>query len=692
MKFRFLGLALLFMAGPLTHINAQEGDTAKIYNLKDVVVSATKTGREILQTPVRISNIPIQSIKSAPVLNADDILKGVSGLVVTRNMGIFDKHSSVSARGVGKEQARTLILIDGVPINKLSTGSANFGMINQSLLQSVEVVKGPNSNIFGGNAMGGSVNYITRDINDGLRANIQTDYGSFNTIGTRAFSSYGKGGFFAGVSGFLRKSDGYNPATEIDSATINMSLDEKNGGVVLGYGNKKFGVIKAEFNYTDALRGKGERMYASNGIVDGYNHYVNRNYKLSWNSSAGNSSFNVTGYISTEDYSEIKWKGSDIYDVIVDRSDYGAWASYSYSGLKNNPFSAGLEFKGGAVDGRDVYRTSTDRVINGGKSNSLALFIQDEISLADGRLLILPSLRGERVWISEGGFRIEGGTSITNFLKPYTGDLDNSVWNSISPKLAARWLMGGGSRVYASASRGFRPGSLEDMTRTGSISGGVILANTSLRPEFINTYEAGGDFKLADGLHISPSLYYSLGTDFHYAVNTGQTIRIGNKNRPLMSMQNVGKVEIMGGEADVNYSPVAGLDLSANYTYTHSKIVEYSVNQQAGNTDITGKYLTYTPEHTVNGALTWRNRYLNINIMYRHMSSQYMNSLNLPDDERGVNNIPALDFVDAKVWRGLGSHLVLSAGATNLFNKRYVDSSGMNSIGRFLFLQLTVNI
>ena len=69
-----------------------------------------------------------------------------------------------------------------------------------------------------------------------------------------------------------------------------------------------------------------------------------------------------------------------------------------------------------------------------------------------------------------------------------------------------------------------------------------------------------------------------------------------------------------------------------------------------------------------------------------------MNSLNLPDDARGVNNIPALDYVDLKVWRGIGNHFVLSAGATNLFGKRYIDSSGMNSLGRFLFLQLTVNI
>jgi len=680
------------MASPLMHLNAQEGDTAKMYNIKDVVVSATKTGREILQTPVRISNIPVQSIRSASVMNSDDILKGVSGLLVTRNMGIFDKHATVSARGVGKEQARTLILVDGIPINKLSTGSANFGMINQAVLERVEVVKGPNSNIFGGNAMGGSVNYISKDVRNGFRTHLQTEYASFNTIGTRISTTYGNRGFFAGVSGFFRKSDGYNPSETIDSTTINMSLDEKNGGIIVGYRGDKFGTIKAELNYTDALRGKGERLFSAGGVIDAVNHYVNKNYRVTWNKVSGNSSMSATGYLSTEDYSEIKWKGTDIFDVIVDRKDYGAWLSYSYSGIKNNTVSAGFEFKGGSVDGKDIYRTSTDRVINRGESNSASIFIQDEILLAGGRLLILPSLRGEMVWIRDGGFYIEGGPAITNFLKPYTGDLGNSSWSSLIPKLAARWSLGERSRIYASASRGFRPGSLEDMTRTGSISGGVILANTSLRPEYINTYEAGGDFRIAENLYLSPSVYYSLGTDFHYAVNTGETIRIGNKNRPLMSMQNVGKVEIAGAEADLNYSPAVGLDLSLNYTFTNSKIVEYDINPAAGSTDISGKYLTYTPKHMINGSLTWRNRFVSLNAIYRYTSSQFMNSLNLPNDDRGVNVIPALNYVDLKVWRGIGSHLVVSAGATNLFNQRYVDSSGMLSLGRFLFLQLTVNI
>ena len=692
MNSKNLGLALLFMVCPLLNLNAQEGDTTKFYNLKDVVVSATKTGRQILLTPVRISNIPLQSIKSSAVMNSDDILKGVSGLLVTRNMGIFDKHATVSARGVGKEQARTLILIDGMPINKLSTGSANFGMINPAVIERVEFLKGPNSNIFGGNAMGGSVNYISREIKEGFRTHLQSEYASFNTIGTRVFTSYGKNGFFAGVSGFARKSDGYNPSESVDSTTTKMSLDEKNAGIIIGYSNDLTGTIKAEFNYTDALRGKGERLFSEKGLIDAVNHYINKNYRISWTKAAANSTMSASGYISTEDYSEIKWKGSDIFDVVVDRGDYGAWVSYSYSGIKNNMLSAGVEFKGGYVNGRDVYRTSKDRVINKGKSNSASIFIQDEILLAGERLMLLPSLRGEMVWIRDGGFFIEGGTSITTFLKPYEGELENSTWSSLSPKLAARWLIGEGSRVYASASRGFRPGSLEDMTRTGSISGGVILANTKLKPEFINTYEAGGDFKIFDRLYFSPSVYYSLGTDFHYAVNTGETIRIGNKNRPLMSMQNVGKVEIKGVEADLNYTPVIGLDLNVNYTFTNSKIVDYEVNTDAGNTDITGKYLTYTPKHMLNASVTWRNRILSLNATCRHTSSQFMNSLNLPDDDRGVNIIPALNYLDLKVWRGIGSNLVISAGATNLFNQQYTDSSGMLSIGRFLFLQLTVNI
>jgi outer membrane receptor protein involved in Fe transport len=354
-----------------------------------VVVSATKSEREVLLTPVRISSVPIQSIRSAPLLSSEDIIKGVSGLVVSRTLGIFDKNASVTARGLGKEQARTLIMIDGIPINKASTGSANFSMINTALIDRVEVVKGPNSNIFGGNAMGGSVNFITREPSEGFRSFIQTDYGSFNTVGTKVSATYSDKGFFAGASAFARKSDGYNPYDDTDSSTIAATLSEKSAGAFAGYRFGGNNVLKAEFNITDALRGKGERLYTGSGVVDGTNHYTNRNYRLSYSGKSGASDWNLTAFLSTENYSEIKWKGSDIFDVIVDRKDYGVWASYSYTGVKNHSIGAGIEYKGGFVDGADDYRTSTDVVINRGKSNGFSLYVLDEISLMGGRITIV---------------------------------------------------------------------------------------------------------------------------------------------------------------------------------------------------------------------------------------------------------------------------------------------------------------
>ena len=692
MNFKTTRLFAFFVLTPLCGAFAQQGDTAKIFNLNDVVVSATKTSRELIKTPVRITSIPIQSIRSNSILNADDILRGVSGMFVTRNFGIFDKHASVNGRGVGKEQARTLIMIDGVPINKTSTGSANFAMINTALIDRVEVVKGPNSNIYGGNAMGGTVNYITKEVNDGFRAFVQSDFGSFNTVGTRANVTLKKGKFYLGLNGFARKSDGYNSSNKPDSTTINLTLNEKSAGAVAGYRINENNTLKVDFNITDALRGKGERFYSPSGVIDGVNHYINSNYRLSYSGKEGSSSWNFTSFLSTEKYSEIKWKGSDIFDVDVNRSDYGAWLSYNYEGIKNNSIGAGIEFKGGKVEGRDIYRTSTDVVINKGNSNSVSLYLLDEINLLSDKLTIIPSLRGDFVWFNNGGFSIEGGTSITSYLNPYTGSLNNANWQALSPKLALRYGLGEKSRVYASASRGFRPGTLEDMTRTGAISGGVILANTALKPEHINTYEAGGDFTVARSLTISPSVYYSKGSDFHYAVNTGEKIKMGNKYRPLLSMQNIGKVEIYGGEIDVNYSPVKGLDIFANYSYTHSRIVDYKANPLFGDVDITGKYLTFTPKHMVNSGVTWRNGIVNITAVYSHLSSQYMDSQNSPDTDKYINNIPAYGIFNMKIWHTFNSMFTLNLGANNLFNKRYQDASSQYSIGRYIYTQLNISL
>ena len=142
--------------------------------------------------------------------------------------------------------------------------------------------------------MGGTVNYITKEVTDGFRSFVQSDFGSFNTVGTRANVTFKKGKLFLGLNGFARKSDGFNPSNKPDSTTTNLTLNEKNAGVFAGYNINENNIIKVDFNITDALRGKGERIYSPSGVIDGVNHYINSNYRISYSGKKEFSSWNFT--------------------------------------------------------------------------------------------------------------------------------------------------------------------------------------------------------------------------------------------------------------------------------------------------------------------------------------------------------------------------------------------------------------
>jgi iron complex outermembrane recepter protein len=65
-------------------------------------------------------------------------------------------------RGLGSEPGRSLILMDGVPINKGETGEVNWNRIDIDEVQRLEIFKGPGSSVYGNNAMGGVINIISR--------------------------------------------------------------------------------------------------------------------------------------------------------------------------------------------------------------------------------------------------------------------------------------------------------------------------------------------------------------------------------------------------------------------------------------------------------------------------------------------------------------------------------------------------
>lgn len=688
-KLLVLGLILYAAVDPLSAQKLQnekyEKDSLRIYNMDEVVVTATRVQQELKKIPQRINVVPIYRMQSNPVISVDDVLNQISGITMNRTNGFLSKKSVVSLRGMGFEQGRTLVLIDGIVANKASTGGVNFNQFNPYIVERIEIVKGPGSSLYGGNSMGGTINIINRIPQKKMEGNASFRWGEMGTYATNATIGGKEKQFYYLLNGYYQKSNGYNsmPEADRDSSTIASNLNEFGFNGNMGIGITKDQILEITAAYYNGLRGNGSRYFYKDpykGSLNLFNHYKEQSYRLLYKGKTNEWNWKLSGAFGQEDYLEKKSKGSDLYDIDCIRRDWSAWGNAHYEIMPDNLLGFGVEVKGGYVDGQDRYVTATDVVINRGKNTLFGFWAQDEISLLDDRMKIIPSLRYDFAHLHDAGFYIENPTSVTNIYEPYTGKLTGKSWHALSPKLSILYRFDDYNRIFANTGWGFRPGTLENMTRTGPISGGVVVANPNLKPEKIQTTEIGGDWYFLNRFTLSPSAYFSAGRNFIYNVNTGKTILMGKKERPLLLTSNIAKVHIFGVEADLTAALTDAFNLFANYSYTHSKIHKGTAFISGDEVNLKDHYLTYVPKTKISAGGVWRNRWVSINLAYIQYSSQYADDLN-------KSKIAPFGTVDVKLWHVFENRFTVSLNGKNLFN-RQVDIAGNMSIGRFLFAEV----
>lgn len=152
---------------------AEEKEEAK---LEEIVVTATRTETSVESAPASVSVVTKEKIELKAPKTIDQALNDVSGVFVRRGKGLMDTLSSITLRGIPDEK-RTLILMDGVVLNNPYAGSVTYGGYYPEDLERVEVVKGPFSSLYGGYAMGGVVQFITK-MPEKREFTLKTGYGS----------------------------------------------------------------------------------------------------------------------------------------------------------------------------------------------------------------------------------------------------------------------------------------------------------------------------------------------------------------------------------------------------------------------------------------------------------------------------------------------------------------------------------
>lgn len=167
---------VLLCVGVLRAIAAEPADSTRTFPLSEVVITGSRSHIDANQLPASVDLISHAELGQLNGASVADALDGVAGLNVHASGGGGALHT-VSMRGMGPEY--TLVLIDGQRYSSNQNGIADLGLLGLGDFERIEIARGGLSSLYGGNAMGGVINLVTKKPGEGVHADISAGVGSF---------------------------------------------------------------------------------------------------------------------------------------------------------------------------------------------------------------------------------------------------------------------------------------------------------------------------------------------------------------------------------------------------------------------------------------------------------------------------------------------------------------------------------
>ena len=472
-------------------------------NLSPLTVTATRSQ----QDSRLVSNTVItrQDIERKQINSIEQALRGIAGVNIANNGGL-GKSTSVFLRGT--ESDHVLVLIDGVRAGSATTGGAAWQHLPISEIDSIEVVRGPKSSLYGADAIGGVIHIHTR--------NAATSASAINPVFAVGVGTYAHYKLEAGVSGAVDKA-WYN---------VHMSYQDSEG-----------------FNSCAGALGYG--CFTNEPDRDGYQNYAGTlrlGYQLSdWLSveghalySGGNTEFDG-GFVNEADFTQLIYGGKatiqamDFWRIDLNAGESRDESTNFLQGIKKSSFdtqrvsfsalnnftlapehllSLGYDFQNDSLDSTESF-AETSR-------HNHAVFIQYQAQLANN----------EFIFAYRSDFNQQFG--------------QNSTWNA-----AWGYAFDNGILVSASYGTGFKAPTFNELYFPG-------YGNSDLNPEKSESYEIG-----VSGEHDA----------WNWSLN-GYLTYISDMiayDSSLFAPNNLSAARIMGLEAMVA-GRVYGFDLQANYS------------------------------------------------------------------------------------------------------------------------------
>lgn len=222
-KERFITLAgLFFLTLFLSQFNPAWAEEENI-DIERIVVTPSRIREDIEETGRKVDLITREDIELSSADNLAELLTDFTSVNISSYGGVG---ANKNIRMRGSSSAQVLVMIDGRPINSPRDGQVDFSSIPLDNIERVELVHGSTSSLYGSQAMGGTINIITKQppTGDKPKTEVLSSFGTFETYAETLLHGAKINDFSYLISGAYQSSQGFRDNSEFNAKDFNVKL------------------------------------------------------------------------------------------------------------------------------------------------------------------------------------------------------------------------------------------------------------------------------------------------------------------------------------------------------------------------------------------------------------------------------------------------------------------------------------
>jgi len=597
----------------ITILQNQAFSSEKLQKLPEIIVTANRIKEPLKETTSDVTVITEKEIKKMNVEWVADVLRKLPDLYI-KQYGGPGKLTSIFLR-TSTKSSDVLVMIDGIKVNSPTTGDFDFSSLSVDEIERIEIINGPQSTLYGSEAMAGVINIITKKGKGKPRINLSLEGGSYGTYKPAFNLSGGTEKIDYRVTTFYYKNDGFSAYKDGDEKD-----GYKNAFISGKFGFRPFKKLELEF----LGRYYYDRSELDFGTEDGFNRclddpdYIQRRHHLL---ISGKVKLNLTSnwkqvltfsrvkeIINTKDPNDTyKWWSSKITPAI-----YILDWQHNFFLSKNFIFIIGTEYR--KEKGKYESSTTYDEDIE-----NKAIYMNSKIKLLNNNLIL------------NGGIRYDNHQTFGEKTTYRIGFLYNIIPYAL--------------KIKANYGTAFKAPTLNDLFWPNT---GWAMGNLNLKPEKAWAWDARIEKNFLD-----EKIKFSLSFFYQKYKNLIQWAPVFPGSW-IWKPQNIGKANIKGCELSFTFTLSKNFIIKSGYTYLDTE------NEK------NNKYLIYKPMHKFSISGEYKINNFSLFAEYIYTGERY-------NDVNNQEKLKSYSLINLSAEYKLNKYLKLFGRIDNLFNSDYEE-------------------